>query len=67
MIKDTIKMLVIVGLTLALSAYTFAKTQEYSLVIDKEIVNITEKPPTNRFQKTCTFLRTDRSMAFCFN
>ncbi|MDG1701766.1 MAG: copper resistance system multicopper oxidase [Opitutae bacterium] len=44
MIRDTTKMLAIVGLTLALSASTFAKTQEYSLVIDKEIVNITEKP-----------------------
>ena len=44
MIKQTAKMLAIVGLILGLSAPAFAKTQEYSLVIDKEAVNITGKP-----------------------
>ena len=44
MIKQTAKMLAIVGLILGLSAPAFAKTQEYSLVIDKETVNITGKP-----------------------
>lgn len=44
MFKQIAKMLVIMGLLLKLSAPVFAETQEYSLVINKETVNITNKP-----------------------
>lgn len=44
MTKPTAKLLAIVGLIVSLATPAFAKIQEYSLVIDKEIVNITGKP-----------------------
>ena len=44
MLKQTAKMLAMMGLLIGLAAPAFAKTQEYSLVIDKETVNITGKP-----------------------
>lgn len=44
MIKHILKILAIVGFTLGLSTISFAKIKEYSLVINKESVNITGKP-----------------------
>lgn len=44
MIKHAAKMLAIVGLILGFSTPALSRVQEYSLVIDKEIVNITGKP-----------------------